>query len=143
MDGDIPPSQKGHALLGHDDLHHLLGLGAFEIVLGEKEHTYAVVPLISQVNAFGGGGLRHKCVGNLDHQAYAIAGLTRCVLACPVLQFFHDFQRIVHRLMGPPAPQIHYGADAAGVVLEPGIIQRGGGVSSLTGFLHGFRSNLL
>ena len=42
--GDVPPAQELHALLGHDDLHHLLGLGPLQAVVGEEKHAHAVVP---------------------------------------------------------------------------------------------------
>ena len=135
--GNVPPAQKFHALLGHDDLQHLLGLGPLEVVGGEEEHAHAVVPCLPQSDALGGGRLDHQLVGDLDHEAHAVTGLSGGILAGTVFQLFHDLQGVVHRLVGLDAPQAHHGADAAGVVFQAGIIQL-----VLRRFQHGCCSNL-
>ena len=137
MGGNIPPAQEFHALLGHDNLQHLLGLGPLEVVGGEEEHAHAVVSFLSQGDALGGGCLDHQLVGDLDHQSHTITGLSGGILTGAVLQLFHDLQGVVHRLVGLDAPQAHHGADAAGVVLQAGIIQL-----FLLRFQHGCCSNL-
>jgi hypothetical protein len=116
--GHVPPAQKLHALLGHDDLQHLLGLGTLEGVRGEEEHPHAVVPGSAQFDARGGGGLCHQAVGHLNHQAHAVAGFAGGVLSGPVLQLFHDLQCPVHGVVGLNALDAHHGADAAGVVFK-------------------------
>ena len=121
--GHLPPAQKLHALLGHDDLQHLLGLGPLEGVRGEEEHAHAVVPGSAQGDALGGGRPDHQGVGDLHHEAHAVAGLAGGVLAGPVLQLFHDLQRVVHHAVGAAALQVHHRADAAGVVLEARVVQ--------------------
>ena len=133
MGGHIPPAQEGHALLGHDDLQHLLGLGPPQRVGGEEEHTHAVIPLAAQADALGGGCLHHELVGHLEHDAHAVAGLAGGVLAGAVLQLFHDFQRVVHSFVCLDALQADHGADAAGVVLQLGVIEH---VVSLVRFQH-------
>jgi len=45
----VAPAQKFHALLGHNYLHHLFGLSPAQVVPGEEEHAYAVVPLFAQL----------------------------------------------------------------------------------------------
>ena len=100
MGGHVPPAQEGHALLGHDDLQHLLGLGTLQGVGGEKEHAHAVIPLAAQADALGGGRLHHQLVGHLEHDAHAVAGLAGGVLAGAVLQLFHDLQGVIHGFVG-------------------------------------------
>ena len=138
--GNIPPAQEFHALLGHDDLHHLLGLGTLEAVIGEEEHAHAVVPLATQGDAVGGCGLYHQLMRDLEHQAHAVAGLSSGVLAGAVLQLFHDFQGVVHGLIGFIALQVHHRADAAGIVLKPGGVE---GVVFLVSSRHRDHSNQL
>ena len=117
-DGHRPPAQEGHALLGHDHLEHLLGLAPLQGVLGEEEHAHAVVPGPGQGKARLLRRLGEKAVGELHQDAHAVAGLPLGVLARPVLQLLHDFQRVVHRPVAGPAVYVHHGADAAGVVLK-------------------------
>ena len=116
--GHVPPAQKFHAALGHDDLQHLFGLGALEAVVGEKEHAHAVVPFPAQGDSFLRRGLHHQLVGNLNHQAHAVSGFAGGVLAGAVLQLFHDFQGVIHRLIGFDSADADHGADTAGVVLK-------------------------
>jgi hypothetical protein len=115
--GHVPPAQKFHALLGHDDLHHLFGLGPAQTVLREEEHAHAVVALSAQLYLLNQRGPLHKLVGHLYHDAHAVAGLARRVLAGPVLQLLHDLQGAVHRLTRLCAAEIHHRPYAAGVVL--------------------------
>ena len=122
--GHLPPAQEGQPLFGRDDLQHLLGLGPLQLVRGEEEHPHAVVPGTAQVDAVCGGHLHHQLLGHLDHQAHAVSGLAGGVLAGPVLQLLHDFQGAVHSGVGGRPLQIHHGADAAGIVFHPGIIDR-------------------
>ncbi len=121
-DGHVPPAQELHALLGHDDLQHLLCLGPLQAVHGEKEHPHAVIPLTPQGDSKVPGGFYHQLVGHLEQQAHAVAGLSGGVLSGAVLQLFHDLQRVVHRLMGLSALDVHDRADAAGVVLKTGAV---------------------
>ena len=66
-------------------------------------------------------------MGDLEQDAHAVAGLALGVLAGPVLQLLHDLQGVVHRGVAPAAPDVHHGADAAGVVLKPWVVQTPGG----------------
>ena len=113
----LPPAQEIQPFLLTDDLKHLFGPAAQQRVLGKKEHAHAVVPLLSQGHAL----LRHRPqeepVGYLEHQTHAVPNLTGGVLAGPVLQLLHNFQRVVHRPAGPLPPDADDGADAAGVML--------------------------
>ena len=89
--GNIPPAQKFHALLRHNNLQHFLRLGALQPVGREEEHPHAVIPLAAQGEALLGGCFCHELMGNLEHQAYAVAGFAGGIPAGAMLQFFYDF----------------------------------------------------
>ena len=123
VDGHLAPAQKLHALLGHNDLEHLLGLVAPQGVLGEEEHAHAVIPLAAQLNAQFGRLRGEKAVGDLEQNAHAVAGLSLGVPAGPVLQLFHNAQGVVYRLVTLTPLDVYHHADAAGIVLKLGIIE--------------------
>ena len=119
---DGAPAKEAHPLFFHDDLEHLLGLQALQGVLREKEHADAVVPLSLQRDPAFPGCFFEKVVGDLQQNADAVAGLPLGVLTGAVLQLFHDLQRIVHRLMGLCAVDVHHGADAAVIMFKGRIV---------------------
>ena len=116
--GHVPPTQELHALLGHNDFQHFLSLGPLQPVGGHEEHAHTVIPLLPQGDALLSSGLGHELMGDLNHQAHAVPRLAGGVLARPVLQLFHDFQGVVHRLIGLDSLDADHSADAAGVVLR-------------------------
>ena len=59
----------------------------------------------------------------MQHDAHAVAGLALGVLAGAVLKALHDGQRVADGLVALAALDVHDGTDAAGVVLEPGVIE--------------------
>ena len=136
LHGHGAPAQELHALLLHDDLEHLLGLAPLQGVLGEEEHAHAVVPLLPQGEAQVPHGLGEEGVGDLDQDAHAVAGLALGVLARPVLQLFHDLQRVVHRLVGLAAVDVHHRADAAGIVLKGRVVEAPPHAALSSGFQH-------
>ena len=123
----LPPADELHPLPLCDELEHLHGLIPAQVVLGEEEHPHPVVPFAPQLKAQLRRRFGEKAVGDLQQNTHAVAGLACGVLSRPVLQLFHDLQRVVHRLMGLSALDVHNGPNAAGVVLEPGVVQRRGG----------------
>ena len=66
-------------------------------------------------------------MADLQQDAHAVAGPPFGVLAGAVLQMLDDGQRVADRLVAFAALDVHHGADAAGIVLKPGVIQAGGG----------------
>ncbi len=122
--GHLSPADELHALPGHDKLKHFHGLVPSQRLLREEKHADAIVPLTAQGDAALRRRLHKKLVGDLQQDTHAVAGPALGVLASPVLQLFHDLQRVVHRLMGLSALDVHNGPDAAVVVLKPGIVQR-------------------
>ena len=63
-------------------------------------------------------------MGDLRHNAHAVAGRALRVAARAVRQPFHDGQRAVNRAVIASAVQIDDRADAAGLVLHAFVIQR-------------------
>ena len=124
-DGDLAPAEELDPVPGHDDLEHFARLEAPEGVLREKEHADAVAAGGAQVvQAELGSGFDHQLVGDLHHQADAVAGLAAGVLAGAVLQLFDDLECVVHRAAALLAADADDGADAAGVVLKRLPVQR-------------------
>ena len=95
------PCQKLEALFAGDKLKKLHGLGAQMLV----------------------GYLGKEAVADLQHDAHAVAGLALGVLAGAVLKVLHDGQRVADGLVALAALDVHDGTDAAGVVLELGVIE--------------------
>ena len=110
------PAQKTQPFfLGHD-LHQLPGLRPFQMVGGQKQHSNAVVPLAGQVEAQF--QTAEKSVGNLRHDAHAVAGAAVGVLACAMLQLFYNFQRLIYRAAGLEPLNADHGSNSAGVVFH-------------------------
>ena len=116
--GYRPPAEQCEMLLLQDDLKHTHGKGALERILRKEEHADAVFSLLSEPDALHCGCLLEEPVADLRQYAYAVADLTRCVLARAVLELFDDAQRIVKNLIVPVTVDIDDGAYTARVMLE-------------------------
>jgi hypothetical protein len=112
------PEEQLHALLFEDDLEELAAAAARERVLRQKQHADRVVARLAQLHALLPGHIGKEAVGDLQHDADAVAGVAGGVFAGPVLELFHDFQRAVDRRMVGPAADIDDRADPAGIVLR-------------------------
>ena len=121
--GHGAPCQKLKALFAGHKLEQLHGLRPQMLVLGEEEHTHAVFALVAEADVQLVGHLREETVADLQHDADAVAGLALGVLAGAVLKALHDGQRIADGLVALAALDVHHRADAAGIVLELGVIQ--------------------
>ena len=97
--GNYPPSQKGKPFLFHNDLKHLHCLVAGQLILGKEEHTHAVFPLASNVDAQRFCYFLKKAVGNLQHDTHAVTGFAFSVLTGSVFQIFHNVECLVDCLM--------------------------------------------
>lgn len=93
------------------------------LVLREEEHTHAVFALVAEADVQLVGHLREEAVADLQHDADAVAGLALGVLSGAVLKALHDGQCIADGLVALAALDVHHRADAAGIVLELGVIQ--------------------
>ena len=117
------PCQKLEPLFAGDKLKKLHGLGAQVFVLRKEEHTYAVFTLVAKADVQLVGHLGKEAVADLQHDAHAVAGLALGVLAGAVLKALHDGQRVADGLVALAALDVHDSTDAAGVVLELGVIE--------------------
>ena len=136
----FPPAQEGNALFLADDLEQLLSLVAPQLLLGEEEHTDTVFPLPAQRDADPAGRFGEKFMTDLQQNADTVTGLALCVLTGAVLQMLYDLQCVIQSLVAFPAFDIHHRANAAIIVLKPGIIQPGG-VFALRKIFHSFVSS--
>ena len=64
-------------------------------------------------------------MADLQQDAHAVAGLPLGILTRPVLQMLHDLQRVIQRFMALSSFDVNDRANAAVVMLKPGIIQSG------------------
>jgi hypothetical protein len=67
-------------------------------------------------------------VGNLAHDADAVACFARCVAARAVAELLNDSKGVAHRLVGFFAGKIDDRANTAGIMFKPRIIQAFRGV---------------
>ena len=126
--GHFPPAQEGQAFLLADDLKQLFRLIARKLLLREEEHADAVLPLAAKSDSDLCRRLPEELMADLKQNAHAVAGFALGVLTGPVFQVLHDLQRIVKGLVTLAALDVHNRADAAVVMLVPGIVQsRGSG----------------
>ena len=123
----LAPCQKLQPLLAGDYLEQLHGLCPQVLILGEEEHSHAVLPLVAQPDVQFLGYLGEELVADLQQDAHAIAGLALGVLTGAVLQPLHNGQRIVHGLVTFASLDVHHSADAAGIVLKLWVVQTKGG----------------
>ena len=120
-DRHIAPGDEGEAFRA---------AGGFErgflggCVGGEEEHGRAVIALIAQINPLRCRPAAEQGMGNLRHNAHAVAGRALRVAARAVRQPLHDGQCAVNRAMIAFSIQIDDRADAAGLVLHALVIQR-------------------
>ena len=95
-----------------------------DLILRQEEHAHAVVPRIAQGNTLFPGPGRKERVGQLRHNAYAVAGGSLRVASRPVRQPLNNAQRLVHRPVGRFRIQVHHGAHAAAVMFQFFMIKR-------------------
>ena len=124
--GDLAPCEELEALFAGHQLEQLHGLCPQMLVLREEEHTDAVFALVAEADVHFVGHFGEELVADLEHDAHAVAGLALGVLAGAVFQPLDDGQRIADGLVTLAALDVHHRADAAGVVLELGVIQAKG-----------------
>ena len=112
------PSQEFQSFFRYNDLKHLLGLIAAQLLLREEEHTHAIFPLSAQLNAKGLCHSFKKLVGHLGQDTDTVTGLAFCIFTGSVLQVFNDFQGIFYGLVTFLTFNIHTGTDTAVIMLK-------------------------
>ena len=100
----------------------MLGGAALGGLGGGEEHGDAVVPGFRQFDARGGADLAEEGVGHLDQDAGAVAGIVFAADCAAVIEVRQDGNGLLHDLVGLLPLDVGDEADAAGVMLELGIV---------------------
>ncbi len=116
--GHVPPAQDSQPLRDGELPKDPADVFRAYFVFRQEKHADAVVPGAAQDDSFLHGPGGKQGVGQLGHDAHAVAGGAQGVAARPVRQALHDGQRLVHGAVGALAAQIHDGAHAAAFVLQ-------------------------
>ena len=118
----LPPAQKLHPVLFHQNLKELLPLAAVKPVLGKEKHADGIASWPLQVDSLLCRGGGKEGMGDLKENAHAVAGLPGGILAGPVLQLLHDLQRAVYRAVRARSGDVHHRADPTGIMFESFVV---------------------
>jgi hypothetical protein len=133
------PAQEPHALLGGDALDDLLAAPAVARAGRQEEEAGAVAPRVGQPEAGLAAGVGEEAVRHLHEDAGAVAGVLLAAAGPAVLQVQQHLDRLVDDRVRATPVSVDHEADAAGVVLEAGVVQplraRTFGVCHLRAFL--------
>ena len=124
MAGHVAPAQHRDALRGRELIEYAADVLYADLVLRQKEHPDAIVAGLAEGDAFLPRPCGEEFVGKPGHDAHAVAGGAEGVAARAVGQALHDGQRLIHGAVRGPAAQIDDRADAAGFVLQFGVVER-------------------
>ncbi len=120
VDRHVAPAQDPLALDAHVALDHVLELGPDRRVVREEAHADPVLAGRRQLDA--GDGAQER-VGELDEDARAVARADVGALGPAVLEVVQRLERAADDLVGLLVVQARHHGDAAGVVLEPGVVE--------------------
>ena len=123
VDGHFAPAQDGLSFFADDALEGLDLLLPETVIAVGKNHAHAVLPFRRQVEAQDGALAAQKSMGNLDHDAGAVAALMVRAFAAAVFQVFQYVQGVVDDVVRPFPLDVDDKADAAGIVFERRIVQ--------------------
>ena len=118
MAGHVPPAQNRQPFGGSKLLKNAADVLRAHLVLRQEKHAHAVITGIAQTDAFLLGPGRKQGMGQIGHDAHAVAGGAQGVAARPMGQALHDGQRLIHGAVGAFAAQIHDGPHATAFVLQ-------------------------
>src|SRR5208337_4904281 len=121
----IAPAEQAQAFLADDALHDALALQALLRLNGQENEAGAIFVPGGQAEAELQALTGEKFMGNLDQHAGAIAGFRIAAASPAVGQIDEDLDAFGDDIVGPLAVNIHDEADAAGVVLQAGVVQPG------------------
>ena len=123
VDGDVAPEEELQALGEAAVLEDALGGLDAALVAREEEHGDGVVALGRQDLPVALRHLAEEAVRHLEEDAGAVAGVALEALAAAVLEVDQDRECVVHGLVRAHAVQLRDGPDAAGVVVERGVVE--------------------
>ena len=119
----VAPAEQALPLFVDDLFDERFDRGARRRVARQKHGADAVFALRRQRDAQPRGFLAQELVGNLNQDAGAVAGVHFAAARPAVQQVDENLQRLADDAVRPHALDVDDEADAAGVVLEGGVIQ--------------------
>ena len=117
------PAEELQSLFLDDNLQHLFGLVSGKLILGEEEHANAVFALITKLNAKRLCYLLKEFVGDLQHDADTVSGLSFRVFTGAMLEILYNVESLLHGAVTLDAFDIGYGTDTAVVMLKARIVK--------------------
>ena len=123
IDGNLAPEQQGQTSLRTAFFENALGNLYATLVLGEKEHSHAIVAFIGKKVTVLLRFLAEKVMRNLEQDAGTIARIMLQTLTTAMLQIDKDRKGIVDHLMRAHTLQVCQRANTARIMLELRTIQ--------------------
>ena len=123
IDGNLAPKQQGQTSLRTTFFENALGNLYATLVLGEKEHSHAIVAFIGKKVTVLLRFLAEEVVRNLEQDTGAIARIVLQTLTTAMLQIDKDRKGIVDHLMRAHTLQMCQRANTARIMLELRTIQ--------------------
>ncbi len=121
--GHVAPAQKGLALLLHNLFEPLFAVRPGRRIPGQEGHGHAVRAGLGQGDARLGRDFLKKRVRGLEEDARAVSGVGLAAAGAPMAQVVQDGQGLSDDLVRLFPLDVDHEADAAGVVLMPGIVK--------------------
>ena len=118
----LAPADDLDRFFGDDALEKVLGGAALGSLRRGEEHGDAVVPRGRQVDAGGGADLAEEGVGHLNQDPGAVARVVLAADCAAVIEVCQDRYGLLDDLVGLLPLDVGDEADAAGVMLELGIV---------------------
>ena len=121
--GHVAPAQHGLAFFCDYRLQPPFAGAAPVGVRRQKHHTHAVRARLGQIEAGRGARFAQEAVRHLEQDAGAVARAFFAAAGAAVVQIDENGQTLLDDVVRTPALDVHDEADAAGVVLEAGIVE--------------------
>ena len=131
VDGHVPPAEDLQALLAGQPLDWPTGpASASAGVLGQEGDAGGVVAAGGQVEV---DHVARRSRGDLEQDAGPVAAVLLAPGGPPVGQVLEGGEGLAHQAVGGPALQVGHQGDAAGVVLEAGVVEAAVGAAGAHG----------
>ena len=127
VDGQVAPDEDLEALLGGDRLDRAHGLALGLVVVGQERDADGVRPARRQVDALLGEHGAEELVRDLGEDAGAVAGVRLGAGGAAVLEVLERGDGLLDDLVGLLPRHLRDEGDAAGVLLELGVVEPLGG----------------